>query len=79
MQEQEMVGVADWGTLYLRNEIDTSASLAAFGYTTFALCMLIGRFMGDRIVRQFGEERTIRGASLTAGAGLLAASGIGTL
>jgi MFS family permease len=72
-------GIGDWGTLYLRNETGTSASLAAFGYTTFALCMLIGRFMGDRVVRRFGEERTIRGASLTAGAGLLAASGIGTL
>lgn len=72
-------GLSDWGTLYLRTEIGASASVAAFGYTAFAICMLSGRFMGDRIVRAFGEERTIRGASLVAGAGLLIAAGFDAL
>lgn len=41
--------------------------------------MLSGRFMGDRVVRRFGEERTIRGASLVADAGVLIAAGFNAL
>jgi MFS family permease len=72
-------GMSDWSTLYLRNELGASASVAAYGYTAFAFCMVTGRFMGDRIVRRLGEAQTIRAASLVAGAGMLIASGIGTL
>jgi MFS family permease len=72
-------GMSDWSTLYLRNELEVSASLAAYGYTVFAFCMLLGRFSGDRVVRRLGEERAIRMASLVAGSGMLFAAGIGTL
>jgi MFS family permease len=72
-------GTGDWSALYLRNELGTSASFAAYGYTAFATFMLLGRFLGDRAVRRFGEERSIRGGSLIASTGLLGAAAVGTL
>jgi MFS family permease len=72
-------GVGDWSSLYIRNELDVSASRAAWGYTAFAMCMLVGRFSGDAIIRRLGQERALRLASLVGGAGLLIVSAIGTL
>ena len=72
-------GMGDWSALYLRNELGTSASFAAYGYTAFATFMLLGRFLGDRVTKRLGEERTVRLGSLIGVAGLTGAAGIGTL
>ncbi|MCC6704792.1 MAG: MFS transporter [Thermomicrobiales bacterium] len=68
-------GVADWGGLYLHEELHRSAAFAALGFTVFQLTMLIGRFLGDRLVFRFGAVRVLRVGSLIAAVGL--AIGIG--
>ncbi|WP_405596024.1 MFS transporter [Streptomyces sp. NBC_01410] len=62
----------DWSAVYLRNEMDTSAGLAAASTTAFALTMAVARLAGDRIVDRFGPVRTVRvGGVLATAGGLL--------
>ncbi|MFC7307641.1 MFS transporter [Streptomyces monticola] len=50
----------DWSAVYLRDELQTSAGLAAASTTAFALTMAAARIAGDRIVDRFGAVRTVR-------------------
>ncbi|MCX4587992.1 MFS transporter [Streptomyces sp. NBC_01481] len=62
----------DWSAVYLRDEMDTSAGLAAASTTAFALTMAVARLAGDRIVDRFGPVRTVRvGGVLATAGGLL--------
>lgn len=62
----------DWSAVYLRDEMDTSAGLAAASTTAFALTMAVARLVGDRIVDRFGPVRTVRvGGVLATAGGLL--------
>ncbi|MFG2870539.1 MFS transporter [Streptomyces sp. NPDC048338] len=62
----------DWSAVYLRDELGSSAGVAAASTTAFALTMAVARLVGDRVVDRFGAVRTVRvgGAAATAG-GLL--------
>ncbi|MFJ9827802.1 MFS transporter [Streptomyces sp. NPDC101160] len=62
----------DWSAVYLKQELSTSAGLAAASTTAFALTMAVARLAGDRVVDRFGAVRTVRvgGAAATLG-GLL--------
>ncbi|WP_282696470.1 MFS transporter [Streptomyces sp. CC208A] len=59
----------DWSAVYLRDELDGSAGLAAASTTVFALTMAVARLIGDRVVDRFGAVRTVRvgGAAATVG------------
>lgn len=59
---------ADWGAVYLRDVLTTSAGAAGAAYGAFALTMAAGRLTGDRVVARFGAGRTVRvAAGLAAG------------
>lgn len=62
----------DWSAVYLKDELGTSAGLAAASTTAFALTMAAARLAGDRVVDRFGAQRTVRvgGCAATVG-GLL--------
>lgn len=62
----------DWSAVYLRDELGSSAGVAAASTTAFALTMAIARLVGDRVVDRFGAVRTVRvgGVAATIG-GLL--------
>ncbi len=66
----------DWSALYLREDLGTSAGVAASGFAAFSAGMAVGRFGGDAIVARFGAERVLRGgaalAALVLGAFLVA-------
>ncbi|MER6995742.1 MFS transporter [Streptomyces sp. NPDC000410] len=62
----------DWSAVYLRNELGTSAGLAAASTTAFALTMAVARLLGDRVVDRFGPVRTVRVGGVLATAGGLA-------
>ena len=62
--------VADWSAVYLRAVLHGEASIAAIGYSAFALSMAACRIVGDRSVRLFGPEK------VTALGGLVAATGL---
>ncbi|MFD7326665.1 MFS transporter [Streptomyces sp. NPDC059875] len=62
----------DWSAVYLRDELGSSAGVAAASTTAFALTMAVARLVGDRVVDRFGAVRTVRvgGVAATIG-GLL--------
>ncbi|MFM9367554.1 MFS transporter [Streptomyces sp. Da 82-17] len=59
----------DWSAVYLRDELETSAGLAAACTTAFALTMAVARIAGDRIVDRFGAVRTVRAGGVLATVG----------
>lgn len=62
----------DWSAVYLRDQLDTSAGLAAASTTGFMLTMAIARLVGDAVVNRFGAVRTVRaGGALAVVGGLL--------
>ncbi|WP_163510700.1 MFS transporter [Fodinicola acaciae] len=60
--------VADWSSLYLQENLRTSAGVAAIGYGVFSVTMTIGRFIGDRLAMWLGPVRLVQ---LSAGVGAL--------
>lgn len=73
----------DWSAVYLRDNLGTSAGLAAVGYGAFSVTMTAGRMAGDRLAARFGTVRLVRGCGLLAAfglaGGLLSHSVIGAL
>jgi MFS family permease len=63
-------GIADWGGLYLNDELQRSAGFAALGFTVFQLSMLIFRFAGDRLVSRYGAIQVLRVGAVVATVGL---------
>ncbi|MBT2412263.1 MFS transporter [Streptomyces sp. ISL-12] len=59
----------DWSAVYLRDQLDTSAGLAAACTTGFTLTMALSRFAGDRIVDRFGAVRSVRVSGVLAALG----------
>ncbi|CAL9388755.1 MFS transporter [Streptomyces sp. enrichment culture] len=66
----------DWSAVYLRDELETSAGLAAACTTGFTLTMAVARLVGDKVVDRFGAVRSVRvsGVLATVG-GLLVVTG----
>lgn len=63
--------MGDWSALYLRDVVQTSESMAAFGFAAYSIMMTIGRLSGDWIVAHISPEKLVRGG------GLLATIGVG--
>lgn len=63
----------DWSAVYLRDELATSAGLAAACTTGFMLTMAVARLTGDWVVNRYGAVRTVRasGALATLGGVLI--------
>ncbi len=59
----------DWSAVYLKDELETSAGLAAACTTAFALTMAVARIAGDKVVDRFGPVRTVRTGGVLATAG----------
>ncbi|MEU3899298.1 MFS transporter [Streptomyces sp. NPDC045251] len=59
----------DWSAVYLRDELETSAGLAAACTTGFTLTMAVARFAGDKVVDRFGAVRTVRVSGVLATVG----------
>ncbi|OWA01629.1 MFS transporter [Streptomyces sp. CS113] len=59
----------DWSAVYLRDELETSAGLAAACTTGFTLTMALARLAGDQVVDRFGAVRTVRVSGVLAALG----------
>ncbi|MET9832461.1 MFS transporter [Streptomyces sp. NPDC006385] len=67
----------DWSAVYLQDQLDTSAGLAAACTTGFTLTMALARIAGDKVVDRYGAVRTVRfgGVLATLGGLLIVTSG----
>lgn len=74
---------ADWSAVYLHDDLEASAGVAALGFTAFSVTMVLGRLAGDRLVARFGAVRVVRGGGLVAAVGfgvaLLAATPVAAI
>ncbi|WP_328503951.1 MFS transporter [Streptomyces sp. NBC_00457] len=56
----------DWSAVYLRDQLEASAGLAAACTTGFTLTMAIARIAGDKVVDRYGSVRTVRTSGVLA-------------
>jgi MFS family permease len=61
--------MADWITLYFKENVSTTSYATTIGFSSFALAMVIGRFTGDYISRNFGVSNilTLNGLLISMG------------
>ncbi|MET7654068.1 MFS transporter [Streptomyces sp. NPDC005486] len=62
--------LADWGALHLRQDLGSSAGVAAVGYSCFALAMTVGRLTGTTLLERLGRTRTVVTGGVVAAAGM---------
>ena len=63
--------VSNWSALDLTDVLGATESVAALAYAAYAVCMLLGRSVTDRLVVRGGAARIIVVAGVTAAVGLL--------
>lgn len=51
--------VTDWSALYMGSELGVPSGAAPIGFSGYALMMIVGRLLGDKVVRAVGRTRTI--------------------
>jgi MFS family permease len=56
----------DWSAVYLRDQLEASAGLAAACTTGFMLTMAVARLAGDAVVNRVGAVRTVRASGVLA-------------
>jgi MFS family permease len=61
---------ADWSGVYAHEDAGSSAGLAAFAFTAFAIGMVLSRFCTDRLSARFGPVAVVRVGGIVAGLGL---------
>jgi fucose permease len=59
--------MADWGGLYLRQDLGASAALAALAYSFFTAGMTVGRVAGDAVNHRIGPVALLRWGALLTG------------
>jgi MFS family permease len=62
--------VSNWSSLYLRDEVGAVQAIAAFGYPSMELAMIVGRTVGDRVRVAVGSRAMLTLSGLVACAGL---------
>jgi predicted MFS family arabinose efflux permease len=62
---------ADWLALFLTDEREATASLAAAGYAVFAVAMAGGRFSGTAVAERLGRDGAVRVGGLVSLVGVL--------
>lgn len=63
--------IADWTTLFIRQDLGATPVVAALAYSIYSFAMLIGRFSGDAISRRVAPMRILQVAGTMGAAGLL--------
>lgn len=62
--------MADWSSVYLHDNLSTSAGFAAAGYAAFCVAMAAGRLFGDRLTAAVGPVPLVRVCGTVAAVGL---------
>jgi predicted MFS family arabinose efflux permease len=62
--------VANWSTLFMRQERGAAPATAVVAFAAFSACMALGRLSGDALAMRFGKVAMVRNGALLAAAGL---------
>jgi MFS family permease len=62
---------ADWLALHLRDDVKTTAAVAAAGYAVFSVAMAVTRFSGTWLTERLGRVGALRLAGLICAAGIV--------
>lgn len=65
--------IMNWVALFYSDYLKTGEGLAAIGYTTYAVALLMMRFTGDRLRARFGSRNLITFGTLFAAGGIILA------
>ena len=71
--------MADWSAIFLVQVTLVDEGIAALGFATFSVVMVIMRLLGDKIIAHLGAVRSAQMSSLAAICGTLLAILVGTL
>jgi MFS family permease len=63
--------MADWITLYFKENLINSPYTATIGFSAFASAMVVGRFAGDYISQNFGVKNILTINGILIGLGML--------
>jgi MFS family permease len=63
--------IADWTTLFIRQDLGATPVVASMAYSIYSLAMLIGRFSGDSISTRVPASRILQAAGAMGAAGML--------
>jgi fucose permease len=61
---------ADWLALHLRDDVETTAAVAAAGYAVFSIAMAVTRFSGTWLIERLGRVGALRLAGLICAIGI---------
>jgi MFS family permease len=62
--------MADWITLYFKENVTTINYPSTIGFSAFAMAMVVGRFLGDYISQKFGVKNVLIGNGLLVSIGM---------
>ncbi len=63
--------IADWSTLFIRQDLGATAFVASLAYSIYSFAMLVGRFSGDSISTRLDAMRILQIAGSLGAIGLL--------
>jgi predicted MFS family arabinose efflux permease len=63
--------MADWGAIYLRDQLSASLAVAPLGFAAYSVAMVMGRVSGDTLRGRYSNARLMVMASVLATLGLL--------
>jgi MFS family permease len=63
----------DWSGVYFQKIVHAPTSLITIGYAAFMCSMATGRFVGDKLVANFGKKRMLQASGIVIAIGLLIA------
>ena len=67
-------GIENWSALYLERDLDATPALSAFGPGAYALAMVLGRLLGQRLGVLANDRTLLGGGALLSLAGLVVAA-----
>jgi len=60
----------DWSGVYFQQVVEAPKSLIVLGYVSFMVMMATGRFVGDKLIQQYGRKKMLRISGILISTGL---------
>ncbi|MCG2617207.1 MFS transporter [Terrimonas sp. NA20] len=60
----------DWSGVYFKQVVEAPEQLIVLGYASFMIMMATGRFVGDKLILQFGRKKMLRISGIMISSGL---------